>query len=66
MKKRIGWKLCRSIRGTYEVVEVLEGGTIGNDIIDFPSKEDAKKFIDSGVDDRLAAHGAQLHQGKRK
>jgi hypothetical protein len=47
MGKRIGWKLCRSIRGTYEVAEVLEGGIIGRDIIDFPSKEDAEKFIDS-------------------
>jgi hypothetical protein len=47
MGKRIGWKLSRSIRGTFEVVEVLEGGIIGRDIIDFPSKEDAEKLIDS-------------------
>jgi hypothetical protein len=47
MGKRIGWKLCRSSRGTYEVAEVLEGGIIGRDVIDFPSKEDAEKFIDS-------------------
>jgi hypothetical protein len=47
MGKRIGWKLCRSIRGTYEVADVLEGGIIGSDVIDFPSKADAVKFIDS-------------------
>jgi hypothetical protein len=66
MKKRIGWKLCRSIAGTYEVAEVLEGGTIGSDIFDFASKEDVEKFIDSDGEDRTAAHGAQLQQGKRK
>jgi hypothetical protein len=66
MEKRIGWKLCRSIRGTYEVAEVLEGGSIGRDIIDFASKEDAEKFIDSDGDDQPAAHGAQVQQGKRK
>jgi hypothetical protein len=63
MKKRIGWKLSRSITGTYEVAEVLEGGTIGSDIIDFTSKEDAEKFIDSD-DDRPAALGARLQRGK--
>jgi hypothetical protein len=62
MKKRIGWKLCRSIGGTYEVAEVLEGGIIGREIFDFPSNEEAEKFINSDG----AASSKKAHVRARK
>ena len=46
MAKRIGWKVSAAAGGKVAVVEVLEGDTVADGLIVFPTREEAQKFID--------------------
>lgn len=57
MKKPLGWKACPSIGGRYAVAKLLEGGTVGNGLISFATKQEADDFIESGGADELDQRG---------
>jgi hypothetical protein len=57
MEKRKKWTISRAIGGKVAVAYQLEDGRAGNAIILLPTKEEAWKFIDSGLADELDGKG---------